>query len=160
MKFSELIRRYAWPFKKDIGLLVLLTLAGNALLLVNPVIIAAALSVLQGTQSAATGVAAGATLGLSDLGGRVVTRLGLPVASHPWLVLGALAVAYLAQSIGTSVLNYWASLYALRIRIESARRIRLDLLRHLYSLPLKFLDRKSTRLNSSHVSESRMPSSA
>ena len=31
---------------------------------------------------------------------------------------------------------------------------------YLYSVPLSYVDRKSTRLNSSHPSRSRMPSSA
>jgi len=142
--FSGLIRRYGWPFRNNIALIVLLTTAANAFALASPAIIAAALTVFRVAQGTTSGGGGGGDLNLNDLGQRLITGLALPAAERPWFVVGLLAVAYLAQACGAAGLNYVAERVTLKIRIEATRLIRMDLLRHLFSLPLSFFHREKS----------------
>ena len=136
MRFRDLVRRYAWPFRKDIGLILLLALVANALVLANPVIMATALAALNLTQD--TPVAGGGRLDLDNLGDRVLSRVPTGIAGDPSLLITLLAVAYLIQAFGVAGLNYIVMLRTLTVRTEVSRRVRTDLMRHLFSLPLSF----------------------
>ena len=80
----------------------------------------------------------------------------------PWIVLAA-AVAAALGSITDYALAQILGMAAQR----SITQLRMKIQQHVQRLPVRYfdstktgVDRKSTRLNSSHVSESRMPSSA
>jgi subfamily B ATP-binding cassette protein MsbA len=134
--FRDLVRRYAWPFRKDIGLILLLALVANALVLANPVIIATALATLDLTEDAAP--PPGGRLDLDNLGDRVLARLPVAVTEDRSLVITLLAVAFVVQAFGVAGLNYVVALRTLRVPSDVARRVRTDLVRHLFSLPLSF----------------------
>ena len=98
---------------------------------------------------------------LTDADGRVVTANG-----RLWELLEAATVN--PVSPGTDVQAIFSRLsesfddpHGFLTGVESLRRARRSTSRELLTLQSgTTLDRKSTRLNSSHVSESRMPSSA
>ena len=69
------------------------------------------------------------------------------------VLLGVAAVR--SGSVESGVLILWVAAAAAAFLVLGAESLTGDVLH-----PLTRLDRKSTRLNSSHVSESRMPSSA
>lgn len=137
-----LLRRYARPFAKEILLIVVITLCSNALTLLNPAIMAAALAALTGVQTAAAGVSG--SFNLNSLGARVIETLLSPFSAQPTALLLVIAAAYLVQSLGVSVLEYTASLLTLKVRTAVSRLVQLDVIRHLLSLSLNFFHRQKS----------------
>ena len=98
----------------------------------------------------------GRKLVVAALVGALQMLTGAPeVIVFTWLICGALLVADGVKRKTENVSQVPSTHYALRF---TALVSLVTLLSAAQLLP--FLDRKSTRLNSSHVSESRMPSSA
>ena len=78
--------------------------------------------------------------------------LGAAFGQVDYLIL--LCGMFLGLVLVNGGLKYFSSTYRYRVGDQLLRRLRYGLVENLLR------DRKSTRLNSSHVSESRMPSSA
>ena len=88
---------------------------------------------------------------------RLVDALSAPLkGGNPWLAFGVVLFFIAADNLFWRVAGLVGSYTFVRVTGD----IRADLFRHLTGHAPGYLDRKSTRLNSSHRSLSRMPSSA
>lgn len=141
LSFRELVVRYAMPFWRAMLGLVQLSLLSNALKVVKPAILAAVLATVIGGSSGPGST--GSLFDLNHLGARFLQWLRLDSADQVKTLL-LLAVLYGAIGVVVAGLDYAASLAAFRIRILSARRIQLDLVRHMLSLSLGYFHRQKS----------------
>lgn len=140
--FSELLRIYALPLWKSITLLSFLSLFANLLAMLQPAILAAILASIIGGSPSEPSVT-NMPFDLNYLGARVINFMG-PKSADQITTLMYLGGVFAAQSVVVSGINYWAFMTAHRIRVESTRRIQLDLLRHLLDFSLGFFHKQKS----------------
>ncbi len=136
---GALLSTYARPFWKSIIVLVLLTLASNLFIVLQPAILAAILTNILG--SVQTSSATASAFDLNLLGTRLTHWFGgWSDGSSGTLV--ALGGCYVVQSLLASGFEYGAYLMAVRIRVGATILLQSDLIKHLLALDLRFFHRQ------------------
>ncbi|MBI2094282.1 MAG: ABC transporter ATP-binding protein [Candidatus Omnitrophica bacterium] len=138
-----LIKKYAKPQWRLIAQLVILSLAANALLILQPLLLAGVLSLIIG-QLAGAGTSASIQGGWFNLNavGQHLTQWWFSRLPDPVLGIAVLSAAFLLQSLLSAALNYAASLTASRIKIQSLQQLQSDVLQHLFRLNLQFFHKE------------------
>lgn len=154
--FLSLVRRYAFPLRKQIALLVLLTLLANLFTVIQPLILSGVMEVVLDAQDGGIGTIKNidtkseVNANFFDLNyiGKKVKKSILDFAhidaKNLWANLGILFTLFIASVFFASVLNYLSLLVTRWIRGKATAMIRLDILRHLLSLNLGFFHKQKS----------------
>ncbi|MDD5594682.1 MAG: ABC transporter ATP-binding protein [Candidatus Omnitrophica bacterium] len=138
-----LIRNYAWPFRKIIFTLILVTFISNLITTAQPIALSGVMTIIIGEKSPSTDQAVkGNLLDLNSLGSRVIKSLSGYDADNKWKLLFLLLSIYLLLVIIATLVNYLAFYLSLKIETKATNLIQMDLLTHILSLNIGFFNKQ------------------
>lgn len=142
-----LIRNYAWPFRKIIFILILVTFVSNFITTIQPVALSGVMAIIIGEKgldaAASNKPVKGKLLDLNNLGSRVI-KLFSAYSDNKWKLLIILLSIYLLLVIIATALNYLAFYISLKIETKATKLIQQDLLKHMLSLNMGFFNKQKS----------------
>jgi ATP-binding cassette, subfamily B, bacterial MsbA len=149
-----LFKSYAIPFKKQIILLIFLSLAANFFTSIQPVLISGLMEITIGEKTVETGEVrpkVNGILSFFDLNqvGEKVKKLVLEgdnalTPENTWRAVVIVLSVFIIIAFCAAILNFCAQATNNWIRVSSTRLIRMDILQHVLSLNIGFFHNEKT----------------
>jgi subfamily B ATP-binding cassette protein MsbA len=144
LSFMYLVRAYAWPFRKIMLFLIVVTIVSNIITSIQPIALSGVMSIIIGDNKVDIKQEQSVKLlDLNNLGNRVL-KFFADYTNNKWKLIIILISIYLFLVITATFLNYCAYAIALNIETKATKLIQSDLLGHMFSLNLGFYNRQRT----------------
>ncbi len=144
VSLRNLIYAYAWPLRKLIFVLIIITLAANFMVAVQPMILAGMTSVIVPPTDNIQNLGNKNLLDLNRIGSSVLNIISRHSTNSKWSVLLFLAFAYMFLIILASFFDFVGYLLSLKIEAKAQKLIQTDILSHLLSLNVDFFNHQKS----------------